>query len=221
MGTRGPKPKRKDVTWSPDIAYALGLVATDGSLSVDGRHIDLTSKDTEQLENFMRCIGRAVKISEKYGSYSTDKITRVQFSDVTLYEFLVSAGLTPRKTHTLGRLYIPDEYFFDFLRGHHDGDGSFTSYFDSRWKQSFMFYLSFVSASRLHVEWIRESLERLAGVRGHISTARGSCVVQLRYAKKETQILLRRMYPNAEATCLTRKRLKIEAALRIVNQSLF
>lgn len=39
------KPKGKPVKWSPKIAYAVGLITTDGSLSKDGRHIDLTSKD--------------------------------------------------------------------------------------------------------------------------------------------------------------------------------
>jgi len=30
--------------WSADFAYAVGLLTTDGSLSIDGRHINLTSK---------------------------------------------------------------------------------------------------------------------------------------------------------------------------------
>jgi hypothetical protein len=220
MGLRGPKPKRKEVTWSSDIAYAAGLIATDGSLSIDGRHIDLTSKDREQLDNFMRCIGREVTISTKKGRYSNQVYMRLQLSDVTLYEFFVSIGLTPKKSHTIGKIIVPDKYFFDFLRGHHDGDGSFHSYLDPRWKNSFMFYLSFISASRAHVEWIRENITRLAGVQGHFSTAQSSCVVQLRYAKKEAIQILQRMYPTHEVICLSRKRLKIEAALRIVGESL-
>lgn len=39
------KPQGKPITWSPEIAYAVGLLTTDGSLSIDGRHIDFTSKD--------------------------------------------------------------------------------------------------------------------------------------------------------------------------------
>ena len=35
--------------WTSELAYAVGLLTTDGSLSKDGRHIDLTSKDVEQL----------------------------------------------------------------------------------------------------------------------------------------------------------------------------
>jgi hypothetical protein len=220
MGKRGPKPKRDKVTWSPDMAYAVGLLVTDGSLSIDGRHIDLTSKDEEQLINFMNCIGKKIRISSKKPSPLAEPITRVQFSDVGLYLFLQDIGLTSNKTKTIGEIKVPDEYFFDFLRGHHDGDGTFYSYYDPRWKSSFMFYLIFLSASKAHVLWIRNKLEIYLGVKGHITTSRSSCVVQLKYAKKESLIVLRKMYPNKTVVCLSRKRLKIERALGIVGESL-
>jgi hypothetical protein len=121
----------------------------------------------------------------------------------------------------MGRLNIPDEYFFDFLRGHHDGDGSFYSYYDPRWKKSFMFYLIFISASPAHVLWTRESLERILGVRGHIGTSKSSKVQQLKYGKKEALLVLKRMYRKPDDICLKRKRLKILEALRIVGESLW
>ena len=43
----------------------------------------------------------------------------------------------------LKSVVMPKKYFFDFLRGHFDGDGSFYSYWDKRWKSSYMFYVSF------------------------------------------------------------------------------
>lgn len=220
MGLRGPKPKRKGIAWSSELAYAVGLMTTDGNLSPDGRHLSLTSKDVPQLKAFLKCIDRPdVPIAIKRGSYRPF-ITHVQISDVTLYDFLLSIGLMPNKSKLLGKLAIPDEYFFDFLRGHHDGDGTFYSYFDPRWKSSFMFYLVFLSASPTHVYWIRESLERLLGVSGHITTAKTNCIVQLKYAKREALLILTKLYPNQDTICLSRKRLKIERALRIVGESL-
>lgn len=48
MGKRGPKPKKIiDETWRPNLAYAIGLIATDGYLSNDGLLVDLTSNDRE------------------------------------------------------------------------------------------------------------------------------------------------------------------------------
>jgi hypothetical protein len=220
MGLRGPKPKRKEVVWSPELAYAVGLIATDGNLSPDGRHISLTSKDIPQLKTFLRCIGRPdVPIAIKKGSYRPF-ITYVQLSDAVLYDFLLSIGLMPNKSKVLGPLKVPDEYFFDFLRGHHDGDGSFYSYFDLRWKRSFMFYLVFLSASPTHIYWIRESLERLLGVQGHVTTSKSNCVIQLKYAKRETLMILKKLYPSPDVVCLVRKRLKIVRALRILGESL-
>lgn len=208
------------MAWSPELAYAVGLIATDGNLSSDGRHVSLTSKDIPQLKTFLKCIGRPdVPVAEKQGHYRKT-ITHVQMSDVCLYGFLLSIGLTPNKTKTMGPLLIPDAYFFDFLRGHHDGDGCFYSYYDPRWRSSFMYYLTFLSASPSHVQWIRDSLERLLGVHGHMSTSRNSCVAQLKYAKRESLKVLKRMYVQPDAPCLERKRLKIKCALRIVGESL-
>lgn len=220
MGLRGPLPKRREVIWSEDLAYAIGLLATDGNLSSDGRHLELTSKDKDQLENFSVCIEKRLPISEKKSGFSDKEVYRVQFSDVTLYKFLESIGLTARKTHTIGALEIPNKYFFDFLRGHFDGDGTFYSYQDSRWKSSFMFYLCFVSASEAHVLWLRKRITELCGARGHLTTGKEKKMFQLKFAKRESRILLSRMYASGDSICLKRKRLKIQEALRIVGQSL-
>lgn len=108
MGKHGPKPKgRVSTEWSPRLAYVVGLLATDGNLSKDGRHIELTSKDRSQLETFIRCLGLSVKISEKTSGYTGNKITRVAFGDVLFYRWLVSIGLTPNKSKTLGPLKVP------------------------------------------------------------------------------------------------------------------
>ena len=133
---------------------------------------------------------------------------------------MLSIGLTPNKTKTISTINVPDEYYFDFLRGHHDGDGSFHSYFDPRWPASFMFYLTFASASPAHIRWLQTTNKRLAGVQGHVAKSKGHSVIQLRYAKSETLLLLMRMYANPRSPCLERKRLKISKALRIVDESL-
>ena len=53
MGKRGPKPKGKvKIAWSPQFAYAIGLLVSDGNLSPDGRHINFTTTDVELIELF-------------------------------------------------------------------------------------------------------------------------------------------------------------------------
>lgn len=202
--------------WSPELAYAIGLMATDGCLSKDGRHFDFTSKDRVQLKTFLKCLGIRNKISKKVSGYSKKFCPRIQFGDVVFYRFLLGVGLTPAKSKILGELDIPRKYFFDFLRGHLDGDGTFYSYYDPRWESSFMFYTVFISASRPHLDWIRQELHRLLKVRGHMTHDGNKSTHHLKYAKRESLRILKKMYYNSEVTCLKRKRLKIEKALRII-----
>ncbi len=52
---RGAK-RRAPIEWSSETAYAVGVITTDGCLSSDGRHINITSKDTDQLNNIKKCL---------------------------------------------------------------------------------------------------------------------------------------------------------------------
>ena len=208
------------IKWSSEFAYALGLLATDGNLSPDGRHFDFTSKDKEQLRNFMKCLGIKVKIGYKISGYTGKKSPHIQFGDVNFYRFLLDIGFMPKKSKIISEIKIPNKYFFDFLRGHLDGDGTFFSYWDPRWKSSFMFYTVFISASKRHIDWIRNELFELLKIKGHIARDSKKSVYQLKYAKAESLKLLPKIYYNSGIVCLSRKRLKIEKALKIEGKKL-
>lgn len=212
----GARPKGKvKIKWSGQFAYALGLLATDGNVSRNGRHVDFTSKDKEQVNNFLNCLHIKVPIKEKKNKHSL--CWHVQFSDVLFLRFLEKIGIGPAKSKTLGAIKIPDQYFFDFLRGAFDGDGTFYSYWDPRWKSSFMFYVVFISASKKHIDWVRGELQNRLKVRGHITkSAKNSCY-QLKYGKKEGLIIIKKMYKK-NSVSLKRKRLKIKKALSILGQ---
>ncbi|MEX0594846.1 MAG: LAGLIDADG family homing endonuclease [Patescibacteria group bacterium] len=203
-----------DTKWRPDLAYIIGLIATDGSLSIDGRHISLTSKDKEQLENFSRILSLKNTIGTKFSSYKKEKKYYViQFGSVSFYRFLLSLGLTPNKTKTIGKLKIPRKYFRDFLRGHLDGDGCTYSYWDPRWKSSFMLYTDFVCASREHLEWVRDEIKAVVNIEGRITFA-GKSTYHLRLAKKHSIKLFQFMYYKKGLPCLERKRLKFQLAVQ-------
>ncbi|MSR70579.1 hypothetical protein EXS62_00875 [Candidatus Kaiserbacteria bacterium] len=220
MGKRGPKPKPPPV-WSAELAYGIGLLVTDGCLSGDGRHITLVSKDIVQLENAKKAFNLKSAIGYTRSGYDGNLCPRIQFGNVTLYNFLLEIGLMPNKSKVIGSLKIPDTYFFDFLRGHLDGDGCTYSYWDPRWRSSYMFYTVFGSASKVHIVWLRDEIRRQAGIEGHV-TGKGKArtIYQLKYAKKESLILLRRMYYRKNSMHLPRKRLKIQKMLSIVGEQL-
>lgn len=220
MKKRGPKRKKLvDTNWSANLAYAIGLLATDGYLAKTQNLIDLTSKDRIQLVNFNKSLGLKIKIGNKNSGYKNRHAYRVQIKNGIFYDFLISIGLIPTKSKTLKALKIPDKYYFDFLRGCFDGDGSFHSYTDSRWKSSFMFYTSFASASYHFIRWIRGKNKSLLGITGYLNDRYGENIYQIKYAKRESQILFRKMYHSPNVICLPRKKLKIDKALATMGVS--
>lgn len=216
MRKRGARPQGKvTISWSPAFAYAIGLIASDGCLSSNGRHIIFVSKDKAQVTNFARALAIKNVISR-----DSTQAYRIQFGDVLFYRFLLGIGLMPNKSKVLRSVNIPPKYFFDFLRGVFDGDGSTYSYWDKRWKSSFVFYVCFASASLAFLDWMRSVVEEELHIVGHVTRAKKHTTVQLKYGKREGTVLLRRMYASEEAFCLRRKRLKIERMLRIVGERL-
>src|SRR3989304_2373794 len=185
MGKRGQKPKGKvKIKWSPNFAYAIGLLVTDGCLSKDGRHIDFTSADKEQIKNFLKALNIKVKIGKKHNSQK-DIAFRAQFSDIPFYKFLQSIGLTQRKSLTIEKVDIPSDLFFYFLRGCLDGDGCSYSYWDPRWRSSFMFYISFASSSVKFIKWLQKEVHKRLKIKSHVGVSKGKVnpSYQLRYSK--------------------------------------
>ena len=191
--------------WSVNLAYAVGLITTDGSLSKDGRHIVLVSKDIEQINNFAKCLKITNKISLHTSNYNpSGKYYHIQFSNVELYRILIGLGLTPNKTRTLAALKIPDSYFADFLRGHLDGDGniSVVSHKESQYPQ---LRLRFCSASINHLEWMKSSVSKLYNISGGFISKPNKNTQYLIYAKADSIKLLELIYYYGVKYFLSRK----------------
>lgn len=204
------------IEWSSKFAYVIGLITTDGNLSKDGRHINFTSKDKELADLFVSILKIKNKVAIKSsGSIREKRYYFVQFGDVNFYKFLLGIGLTPKKSKILGTISIPDKYFFDFLRGSFDGDGCSYSYWDPRWRSSFMFYLTFVSASPKHIQWLQEKIFNFLNIKGHITKSENQSCYQLKYAKFESTKLIPRLYNKSKHARLERKYKKVYNALVI------
>ena len=206
---RGPyrlRPTRAWV-WTPELAYAVGLIATDGNLSPSGRHISVSSAEVVVLETFLRCVGRRAKIGKVKGGYG-DHGLRVQIGDVGLYRWLQTIGLTPQKSLTLGSIDVPDTLLPHLLRGLLDGDGSITDCtYNGTGKASGGRYrtlrVRFNTASRGHAEWVRERIGTEYGLAGGLWCKDG--MYELTYATRASRRLLRLLYPTPDVPCLPRK----------------
>jgi hypothetical protein len=209
----------KEFEWTPDLAYAIGLLVTDGCLSNDGRHITMRSSDIQLLETFIKCLNLDNKIGQvMHNGWATKPHYRVQFGNVQLYRWLEKIGLSSAKTYTISKLKIPDKYFRDFVRGHIDGDGSIITYTD-KWNTfknpKYIYtrlYVKLISASEKHIFWVREKIDKQLGIKGHTWERKPDRDFQttsmwgVNYAKKDSLKLLSWIYYNSDVPCLKRKR---------------
>lgn len=208
------KPLRKiDIRWSPDFAYAIGLLASDGFLSNDRRHMGLKDADLELVENLKNALrlGNRIGYTIPKGNKVTRKHFYIYFGDIFFYRFLNSIGLTSGKSRTIKKVDLPDKFFNDFLRGLFDGDGTFYTFWDTRWPKSFVFHLAFSSASRNFIMWLKLKLSELYGVKGFVK--KGDGVLNLTYHKGDSRKIYEVMYYKGVKIFLERKYTKIKAAL--------
>lgn len=201
--------------WTQQFAYAVGLLTADGCLSKDGRHIDFTSKDLEQVVSFGKCLGLKVKLGIKHSGAGAP-YHRIQFGDVLFYKFLERIGLTPAKSKTITSVQVPCGYFRDFLRGYFDGDGSSSSFYDSVFPRSYRFYISFMSASPAFIHWLRRKINKAISVKGHLNYYANKNYLQLRFSKKEAVVLCKYMYYKNGVPFLRRKYLKIQKSMSTI-----
>ena len=201
----------KEIIWTKNLGYVIGLIASDGNLSKTRKRIQIKSADLELVENFKK----ALKLKEKIGITKSRKGKDhyyIMFSNKDFYDFLISIGIHPKKSHTIKALNIPERFFCDFLRGFFDGDGTFYTFWDKRWPNSFCFQISFASASKEFIYWLKEENSRLFSVKGFVCI--GKNVYNLRYVKGDTRKIFKTMYYNNCSFFLSRKRLKMQEAFK-------
>lgn len=228
--SRGPSPKcsltvemsdgKASIgTWTRDLAYVIGLIATDGNLSRDGRHLSVSSQDIELLQTVRRCLALRASITP---CDVRGPCHHIQWGDRTFYEWLLTIGLMPAKSLRLGPLAVPDTVFRDFLRGCIDGDGSIVTYCDrynAAKNPAYVYdrlFVSLVSASPSFLRWIQLSVLRLRGLSGHLTVCtspKHHDIWRLRWAKRESASLIRWMYYAADVPALRRKREMAERAI--------
>ena len=189
--------------WCRDLAYGIGLLATDGCLSSDGRHIEFSSKDLELVINFKKIFKLSNKITGKSrGGSSGKRYHRIQFGDVKFYNFLTTIGLFSRKSHTLGVVRVPKYFFVDFLRGIIDGDGSI-GYFMHPESKKKQFKIRITSASRYFLDWLNSKSNELLGIKGIVRKI--TRAYELCFYKGASRHLVESIYYKPDVIALQRK----------------
>lgn len=158
------------ITWNEDIAYLVGLIATDGTLRKGRKQIKISSSDKNYLEKVSEIIinitGRTLDVnhenirfnSRNYNAYS------INFTSYPFYDFCIGIGLSPNKTYTISSLDIPDEYFSHFLRGIIDGDGNFNT--SNKTELLKVANIRIYSGSKDFLHWLNEKCKKVYKISG-------------------------------------------------------
>ena len=196
------------------MAYIVGLTATDGCLITGRRKVNFKSADRDLVATYLRTLGRTNRIKTAR-TRTGGTVYFTEFGDAALYRWMLTIGLTPRKSLTLGAIDVPDAFLPPLLRGLFEGDGSiqnFTHHPTPTTAPAYVYerlWVYFNSASRTHIDWLEQLTTRLLGVHGYIETREATedrrAFYRLKFGKHDSIKVLRVMYPSATVPMLWRK----------------
>ena len=155
--------------WSPEMAYVLGVVASDGNLS-PGRNqspsiptttttgrLSIFQNERELLEKVRALMKSNTRILHRqrktYGKVVAGEIYYFHINSDRIFDRLVALGIGPAKSNTIRFPAMPAEYERHFIRGCWDGDGSV-------FETGGRIYASLVSGSEGFLEDVEASLRR-------------------------------------------------------------
>ncbi len=150
--------------WSPEMAWVLGVIFTDGHFgkanSKGIKRLYIAQKEPELLEKIRRLMNSKHKIMINNQTNKKSKIHYFSFTNKKIYLSLIKLGLIPKKSLKLKFPDMPEEYLRHFLRGCWDGDGSFYYEYGKPRK----IRADYVSGSYDFIVEFVAHLERLCGI---------------------------------------------------------
>lgn len=196
-------------SWTPAMAYVLGVVFTDGC--VQNNLLSIGQKEPELLEKVraLMCSNHPLRFSPKRGV--AGELYQLPIYNKKIYDDLVGFGLKAPKSRTIRFPDIPAEYIRHFLRGCWDGDGSIYL-LQGGWNP----WASYVSGSRVFIESLAESLYKLGLPRVTVYTSKTKSF-NIKYSDRGCAKLYHLFYDGVDSSmCLTRKYLKFRLAAAIL-----
>lgn len=110
--------------WSSSRAYLIGAMAADGCICSNGYFATFWSCDLEFAQIVQRLLGERAHIGRRYPKRAKLPTYCVSLSSKVMVARLVADGIHPKKSKTITFPYIPKAFFWDFIRGLFDGDGT-------------------------------------------------------------------------------------------------
>lgn len=157
-------------TQSHDMAYILGLLASDGCVSKKTNHLnlDLSIIDEEILYKIKKALDFEGSI-ERYINSGGHEYSRLKICSPQMKKDLAHYGIVPAKTYTLQPPYFLDEkYYISYIRGYFDGDGCIYANYD---KYTYDWYIC--GAKKDVLEWMQSVLLNKYGISSSLNSVAG------------------------------------------------
>lgn len=109
-----------------NMAYLLGLIASDGNVSKRDNEINIVASiiDFDFLDSIRKEI-QSTRPIKKYTDNNGNESCRLTFSSAHIKKVLAEYNIIPAKTKVYSFSYkLNREFWIDFIRGYFDGDGS-------------------------------------------------------------------------------------------------
>lgn len=192
---------------SHNMAYILGLIASDGCVSANTNHffIDLQENDEEILYKIKDEMSFEGPI-EHYVNNSGCHYSRIRICSKTIKEDLAQYGIVPKKTFTLEPPFFLDkQYYISYIRGYFDGDGCIYTNFE---KHNYNWYIC--GARKKVIDWIKDYLLNEFGIISYLHSSnkilsQGDLFYSIQIYKKETISRLFKILYVPNSLCLNRK----------------
>ena len=206
---------------SSNMAYILGLLASDGNVSQkeNAITIQLLAEDKELLEKIREETDSERPIKYHIRTRTGHEIASFKVWSKAWKDDLAHYGIIPNKTF---KLIPPDfllpEYRIDYIRGYFDGDGSIYTLTNCN-----RVFVSIVGASRQMIYWIRDELVNHYHIYANQITTEtlstGTVMYKLLVGSiEELEKLYEAFYQN-DALYLPRKKEKFQLLLNIPRDS--
>jgi len=184
--------------WSPNMAYILGYIFADGCLLKTRYRLKISSCDKNHLKKILCVIKSNYPIllnrraDRKIPNYDSIVDSKKVYFD------LLKLGLIPRKSKVVKFPNIPKKYFFDFLRGYLDGDGSV--YYDrphiDRGDNEFIrLNTCFTSGSYNFLNAVQRIISKRLNIPQQ-KLSQNRTAFKLRYSTQDSLKLLEQVYKN-------------------------
>ena len=187
------------LTENPNMAWLLGFIAADGSVSKDNNRIKigLSSIDKEILEK----IKEELNIESDILDYTTNNgfpVSELKWTSRKHKQSLRNYNITPNKSLTLQPPHkLDSQYHIDYVRGYFDGDGSISLIKNSNGRGQGNVRFQIAAASKDIIVWILDVLESYGIKRPNIlkdSTRAGAPMYYFQLSSTEKKI--RSFYRN-------------------------